>query len=1024
MKKNTLRSLLCLALLGCMLVLCACPGGEPPVVTPPDPPENGEGDDTVIFEDGKPIEGAGDNLAADAAVLTAPTYDEANAQDVPGGNFWRVATNNFGAGKVLRATGENATRIAAKETKPYDAKGSVLLFPNGVELSGCEGMTLKNAVIVGNVTITKSTDILFENVKFVGDVTVAKDASAVVFKSCRLDGATPLTVRGDRSGAIYSYIGYTACGLLDEAADTVIAYCRFEGKGTAILSTAADASYTYNTITVSEAEEAISLRGVKNAVAGMNVIRGAQKSVSLQDVRNVSVLRNSLISVNVENSHAVYVCDNAMGGRLEAKNNDYLLADGNTYPEDGKSHTAKDENNDHRSGDTLLDVDKRLEVGANEELLPQVDKELFVGMERKQSVRRLEGGDLGIYSYIMEAATANNVVLLTPGKYSSNNVGTNFTAEHNHTTIYGYGVYIEGERGKGELIYQKNHIRALEAEDLTFKGLAFGYEQQSCGQVYVLAKQQKNKLLVVTGAGMWNEFADSTPGYFDTVGIGIQRAGTFYAIGDFSVKQNGVQKNSDGTMTLTVPDDVHDLVNPGDIMTCRLKSGTSSVSFEYCKDIVFKDITNYGHAAGFAFYEGRSYTGTTYYRVYNTTKNGPIIDEETYLRYLAYESEYGVDLEISIDSEGRYRGSLPHIGSIDATNVNSCAVGAQVTSCLFENMCDDGTNQNSGHARLSEVIDNGDGTTTIIYKGALSAYLYDQNEEDSVFSRFCQPFRVGDIVHIYTSAGQEVCKTPALSVSEKYDKIMSTHPDVTPKEIQRYAVTIATEDFKKEAIEGYNLADDHHKPDEKIMVDNRSFSSSNFKFDNMIVQNTRSRGLLIKGSNGTVQNCTLRNIAKVAVAIIYEIQWGESGVSENVRVERNLIDNTSYSPGGGDSTGIGYPHIPIDIMGLGGGRLDADYLLFNNIYIIGNKFINRNITRSPYAMYIRAARDVYIRDNDFGSTETDDFRALLLNGAQNIELSGNLYPPSINAQIEYYIEGQAYKDIYGDDVGDLIPDNK
>ncbi|MBQ8858771.1 MAG: hypothetical protein IJ012_03165, partial [Clostridia bacterium] len=678
-----------------------------------------------------------------------------------------------------------------------------------------------------------------------------------------------------------------------------------------------------------------------------------------------------------------------------------------------KNHIAVQENNTHPSGDTLLDVDERLEVGVNEALLPQVDKELFVGMPRKETMRAADGQELDIYSYLVQTATENEVVILTPGSYSGGSAAAKFLPEHSHTTVYGYGVYVEASNP------YRNHLRGEYAEDLTFKGLTFGYEQQSCGQVYVLKKLAGNKLQVVTGAGMVNEFADSLEGYFRNFGVGIQRAGTFHALGDFNIVSKSVVKNSDGTMTLTVGKDVHDLIEIGDVMTCLFPTeGSATCSFEYCKDIAFKDITVYGYSGSFAFYEGRSGSGTQYYRVYNTTKNGPIIDEETYLRYTEYEDTYGVDLEISIDGQKRYRGSLPHIGSIDVTNVSSCAQGAQVTSCLFENAADDCTNQNAGQARLSEVIDNGDGTTTLVYKRLLSAYLFGVNGANSSFTRCCEPFHEGERVYIYNSKGQLFCDTPALTDTVDYGYIMSTHPDVTPRKIDRFAVTVATKDLNMEAIEGYDLTDDHHAPDQKVIVDNRDWSCNGFKFDNVLAQNTRSRGFLLKGSDGLVTNCTLRNIAKVAVALVYEIQWGESSVPENVRIEKNLIENTSYSPGVGT-----YHYVPINIMGLGEGQLEDEYLLCNSIYIESNVFVNRNDLQTPYAIYVQSAKDIFIRNNDFGCAEEGKFKVLWLNCVRNVELSGNLYPPYSDGMPKYYVEGEKYVNIYGDDVGDAIPDN-
>ncbi|MBQ8858514.1 MAG: hypothetical protein IJ012_01825, partial [Clostridia bacterium] len=356
-----------------------------------------------------------------------------------------------------------------------------------------------------------------------------------------------------------------------------------------------------------------------------------------------------------------------------------------------------------------------------------------------------------------------------------------------------------------------------------------------------------------------------------------------------------------------------------------------------------------------------------------------------------------------------------------------CAIGSKVVSCVFENMCDDGTNQNSGHARLSEIIDNGDGTSTILYKGNLSQTSYNQatNKATLSFSRYCAEFRVGDRVFIYTSAGQLVCDSTAITATKAYDKITVNHPhkDLQGKQTQRYAVTVSTADINPDALVGFDLTDDNHIADQKVLVDNMSRASNGFFFDNMVVRNNRSRGLLIKASNGVIQNCTFENNAKVAIALLYEIQWGESGISENVRIERNLISHTSYSPGGGIVNEIGYVHCPIAIIGMGGRSTEPDFLPYKNIQIVGNVFTNRVISNKPYAIYIQAAQNVLIKDNDFGFSEEDMEEnyatAVYLRGATNIELTGNIYPPYIMDDIPNYVSGEKYSNVHGSDVEDV-----
>ena len=67
-----------------------------------------------------------------------------------------------------------------------------------------------------------------------------------------------------------------------------------------------------------------------------------------------------------------------------------------------------------------------------------------------------------------------------------------------------------------------------------------------------------------------------------------------------------------------------------------------------------------------------------------------------------------------------------------------------------------------------------------------------------------------------------------------------------------------------------------------------------------------------------------------------------------------------------------------------------------------------------------------IKGNDFGTAEDEDgvekyAGVLYLNGAANVELSGNTYSSKIPS-IQDYVHGDKYRDVYGDDVGDAVPD--
>jgi hypothetical protein len=513
--------------------------------------------------------------------------------------------------------------------------------------------------------------------------------------------------------------------------------------------------------------------------------------------------------------------------------------------------------------------------------------------------------------------------------------------------------------------------------------------------------------------------------------MGAQRMGTFYAYCDTgfnSIDNNRQTVEGVSTMIMNVSDSVYSMLAEGDILTCRANNGGTTIGVHTeCKNIVFYDFNIYGNASGFAYVEQDARTATTYYRVCDTTRSGEIITEDLYNKYKALEEKYGVHLEVEVDDLGRFRGSPAHIGSIDATHTTRCGEGSKATFCLFENMCDDATNQNATHGRLDEIIVNeADNTVTIIYKGNFSEYSCSVNKWQPIAQPggFCYNFSVGDRVYVYTSAGQLVCDTPALSVTSVVDTVSfdwKDHgfPNSTAKgKVERRKVTVSLDDFNLDALEGFNLKDNYWHPRNKVLIDNMSMSSNGFIFDNCKFQNIRSRGLLIKASGGTIKNCTFRNIGMSCGAILYEIYWGESGVTENMLVDRNLFDHTGYFKNQDR-------YATIAVEGLGS-SVEEDFLLYKNITITNNVILNRTI---DYAIYINSAKDVVIKNNTFGPFVGNNFTnhpedpdpadnprpVIHLNGAMNVEISGNAYPNPDWAGSDYVVY-EHNKNVYGTDV--------
>lgn len=986
-----------------------------------------------------PVGDGGDTLSNDAFCLTEHPYDEADAIEKPAASFFDEIAFD---GKVYRANGA-VTLNGAADRSFGSGELTVLIFPDGVTLSASNDLRFENLVIVGDVTLASGDAYLFRNVQFTGKVTVDADVTNAVFDGCRL---TSFENGGTDTVLMNSYMHFTRMGLHSNGTGLYVSGCRFEGTGTAIHSEASEATLRFNTILLETSSSCgILLDGdgeTVNVLVAQNVITGSSESLSVSGMCNTSVVLNSLVLVRATNNKNLYVCDNAIGGKLMLENNNYLLADGNTYPADTKDHAARLIENSNTNGDDITDVDARAEVGVNEDLLPHVDKELFTYMERRDTVKEPGATEGSVYDYIEKHAKTSSYVVVAPGAYTTDR-RLLLDATQSNTTIYAYGVFVEAVEYT-DRNYSDGQIRVDSTENIAFKGITIGFAQPSVGQVYVLNKtttydwdslSYQYTATVVAGAGFWNEFANSGSPFMSKTDVGLQRAGTFYGLGDCYV--TSVAKNEDGTMTLTLPQATYDALVKGDIMTCRLSSSGAVVTTYKSKDILFKDVTQYGFGNGFAFYEYQNTGKVTYYRVTDTNKNGRIIDQETYDWYRALENQYGVDLEISTDtlSDGTtvYRGAPAHSSSLDGVHNNSSLCGSEVISSLFEGLCDDMTNQKSTHARLSDYIDNGDGTVTLIYKGNISNHSYvSYVQPDSIYGGYCAPFLAGERVFIYTADGQLVCDGIALADQNTYyDTISSTFDDSTYRNkgtlgmtIRRCAVTVDADTFHPEVLEGIDLTDDSYASDNKVLVDNLSRASYGFHLDNVLVQNSERSGIRAKASGGVVEHCTFRNVAKTATSMVYEIYWGESGTVSDYTFRNNLIDNTGYAQLGApkiNASADDYRYTPICIIGLGGYTIDEEHMLFKNVVIEGNKFVNRYLGYYNAAIFARAACNLTIRNNDFGTAADENGSTkyagvLYLDRALNVELSGNTYSPYVQGNYTMYVQGSQYKNIYGTDV--------
>ncbi len=1155
------------------------------------------------YGNGDEIMDAGTAFEEDAFALSDHPIDASTALEMSAAELLALLTDknnetDKSAEKVFKVT----EPLVLEANTKYYGNFSAVIAEGGVIIKDAEEIVVKELILKGNITVENSVGITFFKLDVTADktaVTIDEKSSDIAFKNCKMTAsATAMSSQG-ATVSVYSNVITAPEGIISSGDELAVQNTVINSSDKAIDSTGAYCTVKNNEIDLSDKSFAgvVIGKGSENALVALNIIKNAQCSISVSEAYNAVVLLNSAVSVIGKNCTNLYVVENKLGGLIMLYGNDYLLCDGNAFAQDGKDHTVEQTENANFNGDNLHDVNARVEHGANEDILPHTNKDLFLDMKKQSKVRDISQVKSYAYStYIRTMAKQSDKVIIPPGVYTINST-LKLDAAHSNTTVYAYGVYQEktvaktatGHLPEGEkrVINNLGLIYSANGSNISVKGLTFGYDYQSSGQAYVIEKFRDadygNAIRIVSSAGYIDDFGPSNTDMF-TAQILICSGDEMYPwLANFG--WSACRRDPDGTIVIKCSSNAqYEKVNVGDVLGCRFSGdNTSSISLAGTNALL-KDCVLYGYSRALAITSsGRTAKGVMLERFHNTTHSAPIISEETYNYYKSLEKKYNLTsdgddptadgafgLEVYIDDQGRYRGGLPRFGSVDATHISGAAEGTSATSCIFENMVDDGSNQRYSSARIAGAVDNGDGTTTIYHKGGLTSVYFgidlDAGRTTGTPTGAGISFLANEKIFAYASNGhtlveasvitgsefasilpasshmfhadedrdcicdESTCKA-ALHYDHKNNDTGATKPDhkcdvcgmdihtdfredygysgvaipgendpntyytgdnrcnvcgatlkpfldengnvkldansntvneadnkvivvsmtspatYTPststlsysvysfddKKYITYSsrlqkVTVKTEDVDFDALEGYDLTDNDYFMEHKIMCDNISLNSTGFTFDNVLMQNYHSRGILMKTRDATVKNCTFRNVALTGMLLSIETVWGESTVAKNITIKDCLFDHTGFSYNTSASRTI----CPISIQGLGdlSGNLkniSENTLPCKNIKIIGNKFKN---TDNEFMISISAAQDVTIKDNVFEgrerSTKYEVIKAIYIDGCMNIDISGNtFFFDGINdTDTRKFIVGWNYKGLSGSDVQDVLPEER
>ncbi|MBP3376302.1 MAG: hypothetical protein J6L83_06015 [Clostridia bacterium] len=984
---------------------------------------------------GGEIDNLGASMENDSFALTEHIIDTSDVRDVTAADLSSLLQSGLEAGAVYRVTDGQAVTISSS----VNGNGATIIVPAGVKVSG-SAFEINNIIVSGSISVISSSDLTFSSVDVQSSgnaITVDASCDTITIDNCRLNAAECAIITNANDTVIKSTYMLANDGAVASSNNNTVYNSIIFAQNDAITVSGADNAINNNDVVASSDKAGITVDNSSlNTLVTYNKIIGCEKAIKVSKATNTVLLLNSAYDILAENSTNTYIVENSLGGHLELENNNYLLCDSNSYTDNGE-HSPSMSGNQNVNGDSLMDVTVRNEVGANEDLLPHTNKDLFLEMDRKTTVRDVANGtSYDFNTYIEENAKTNGIVIVPPGAYSTakgdylrltkgtveDESGNKTSYDMSNTVIYAFGVYNEhGFITDAEYLADPsktpNYILRIEnIDNITIHGLTNAYDYQSSGQAHVLEKLEDNQIRIIPSAGFDLDagFGLSNPDVF---------SGSFYAChkGDptpwFETSYSYVRTDSDKTIVIKLSQENYDRLAVGDILCCRMAGDNQqSIGISNSDNVLLKDCVLHGYAAALGHVVGGDSDNVKFERVHNCPKAPAVITESTYKFYSDLETNYsGVDFEMTKYGETEYRGTAPRFCSVDATHVAASSQGLSMESCLFEQMCDDGSNQRGTSSRLYGIKDNQDGTATVYIKGMVTEVYHGLYTKSDNHEKNMNPigFSEGDNIYIYTSGGELVCDATCLSDAKSETQLaeryclgeMTYYINVT-------SVTVPSNSVNFDALEGYDLKNNHYDMKNKIMVDNISRVSGNFTVDNLLIRNSWSRGILTKTVNATVKHSTFRHIKSAGILANCEPTWGESTIPRNITVEGCIFEETGFV----GEYWTAPANAPIYISGLSTyGEANIHKIICQNITVKGCEFLNYG---HQYGIYVDGAQNVNIIDNVFDPVDTSaPGNFVNITTAVNVEISGNKYRDASGSLSTISgISADDYTNIHGTDV--------
>lgn len=747
-------------------------------------------------------------------------------------------------------------------------------------------------------------------------------------------------------------------GVLVNASDCLIEECTVEGAGIGVSVNGHDVSVVscriegcrlgiYGSFEKSEISACMG-RGY-NILLAKNALKNEKTDIILENVSNVSVVNNTFGAAKITGCTNAYVIENRVSDSLSLIQNGYLIANANNVRE----LTATD--NTNVNGDNITDLSERAQIGANEKLLPHINSELFVGMERKSGVR-CRNGVVPFADYIL-GHKSEGMVIIPPGAYFAEGM----TLEGvEGLKLYAYGVLHE------QTVHDVTAIKLDGCVGVQIKGMFFGHDVYPHTQGTVVYRDDE-KTCFVTDPGYRKNFADGkffgggAPGFYFKPEL-------LYPECDFLYKK----KEYDESKNLNILTEPAKKMSVGDRVAFRTGFGSSAVQLWECSETLLEDVTVFS-CSGFAESDKNNNVAPVLHRFAVAAGQSPVLDGNG--RYEGFEAV------LHRDSYGRLRSAEPLNTSCDATHCTNARHGIQIISCLLERMNDDGGNINAFYG-LAESFDAGTGELRF---GRCNSRSY----------RYLpSPVKAGDRILIYAFSGKLLG-----DVTAENDAVTDDGDNFTVKLSQ----SITLPEGENVAVQNASASGNGFLID-NTLVRNQGCNGFRIKAIGGEIRNSSFIGLS-KGALDCVPEFQLWPECGYAENIkIVKNRFEKLGKTSNLSEESE------------DCAWCAPINIRYSLWDRGANAtFDTNYCLHKNIEISDNVFLS---TYSRYEIAISAASNVCIRRNHFDCTEenTEKKYPLLLFGGRQITFDGNTFSEKNGKRVEYRFGRETLAELSGNNL--------